>query len=131
MSELLKEIAEAAPITAEQIDENLNLLRKVRDEFETLTMVDSALFFTDKLTTTTHHSSNCSPSEEVEQHVTFRREAYRMAKLLHEKEEYHRAAHYLTYRDLHKVDLSCRYLAAKCHVSGFLFVCWYLRRLTN
>lgn len=129
----LAEIAEAAPITAREIEANRDLLREIRDQFEALMMVDSALFFTDKLMTATPINSTSSStsraaaaggggSEEDQMEVegtgeviTGREEAYRMAKLLAEKEEFHRAAHYLTHRSLHKIDLSCRYLAAKCH----------------
>ena len=136
----LAEIAEAAPITAREIEANRDLLREIRDQFEALMMVDSALFFTDKLMTATPINSTSSStsraaaaggggSEEDQMEVegtgeviTGREEAYRMAKLLAEKEEFHRAAHYLTHRSLHKIDLSCRYLAAKCHVSWGMFV---------
>ena len=102
----ISKIVSAPEISESQIHENLGLLAEIRDQFEDLTLIDSAAFYTDKLITC---SNEGSPSS--------KREAYRMAKLLHEKEEFHRAAHFITLRGIHHDDLSCRYLAAKCYVS--------------
>lgn len=104
-SETLSKIKPTADITKQDVYDNVELLREVRDQLEELTLVDSAKFFTDKLITLLAND----PSRVKE-------EVYRMAKLLHEKEEFHRAAFFITSRNLHQQDLSCRYLAAKCYV---------------
>lgn len=99
-------IADTQDISESQIHENLEQLAKLRDHFEDLTLVDTAAFYTDKLITCAKDGSASS-----------KREAYRMAKLLHEKGEFHRAAHFIIMRGIHHSDISCRYLAAKCYVS--------------
>lgn len=104
MSDLSK-LTPAADITEKDIYDNVEQLRELRDQFEEFMLVDTAKFFTDKLITLAKQDN--------------KEEVYRMSKLLHEKEEFHRAAFYITSRNLHQQDLSCRYLAAKCYV-GYL-----------
>ena len=107
----LSKITAAANITESSIHESIDSLASIRDKFEDLTLVDTAAFFTDKLITLYQNDTDGEDDNNT------KREAYRMAKLLHEKEEYHRAAHFIISRNIHKSDLSCRYLAAKCYVS--------------
>ena len=100
----LSKLLPAVEISEKDIYDNVDNLREVRDQFEEFTLVDSSKFFTDKLITLVKDDNQ--KKEEI----------YRMAKLLHEKEEFHRAAFFITSRNLHQNDLSCRYLAAKCYV---------------
>ena len=44
-------------------------------------------------------------------------DVYQQSKCFFHLKEYHRAAHCIKSRNLHKTDLACRHLAAKCHVN--------------
>lgn len=102
----LQNIPPACTIEERDLYQNINTLKNIRNEFDELTLTDTAVFFTDKLVTLTNQSKD---------------EVYQMAKLLLEKEEFHRAAFYITSRNLHLQDISCRHLAAKCYVCFFRF----------
>ncbi|OTF81508.1 hypothetical protein BLA29_007718, partial [Euroglyphus maynei] len=88
-------------ITKEQIYSNVDEIKKIRDDFEQMFMIDTAKFFTDKLITLEQDHNDD--------------EIYRMAKLLHQKEQYHRAALMITSNNFHLKNLSARFLAAKCY----------------
>lgn len=98
-------------IKTEEIMSLVKEISEQRDGFIDRMMIDSAIFYTDKLVFLTKDDpENC------------KLELYRWAKLLHEKGEYYRAAFALnTKNSYHIKDLSCRHLAAKCYVSQDLF----------
>lgn len=107
MSTVLSKLYPTINIDENDLHNNVDQLRDLRDQFNELMLIDTATFFTDKLLTLTSDDKN---------------EVYNMAKLLYEKEEFQRAAFFITSRNLHQNDLSCRYLAAKCYVC-FSFYC--------
>ncbi|KAH9414831.1 anaphase promoting complex subunit cdc16 [Dermatophagoides pteronyssinus] len=88
-------------ITKEQIYSNVDEIKNIRDDFEQMFLIDTAKFFTDKLITLEQDHNDV--------------EIYRMAKLLHQKEQYHRAALLITSNNFHLKNLSGRFLAAKCY----------------
>lgn len=100
MSTVLSKLYPTINIDENDLHNNVDQLRDLRDQFNELMLIDTATFFTDKLLTLTSDDKN---------------EVYNMAKLLYEKEEFQRAAFFITSRNLHQNDLSCRYLAAKCY----------------
>lgn len=103
-------------ITKRQIYSKVDQIKKIRDDFEKMFLVDTAQFFTDKLITLEHNDDHDNDADS---------EIYRMAKLLHQKEQYHRAALMIISNNFHLKNLSARYLAAKCYVCH-LFVIYQI-----
>lgn len=97
-----------AKLTVNNVQSMLSDLAQERDNAHDKMLLDTALFYSDKLISLLAKDPDACKMER-----------YRWAKLLHEKGEYHRAAFALTTKNsYHLKDLSCRYLAAKCYVSS-------------
>ncbi|KAH3813344.1 hypothetical protein DPMN_141799 [Dreissena polymorpha] len=79
---------------------NLSRLRERVKEYIDKHHYDSALFWADKLVTLSNG---------------YVEDVYWYAQTLYHTGQYHRAAHCILNRKLHKDHICCRYLAAKCH----------------
>ncbi|GBN59393.1 Cell division cycle protein 16 [Araneus ventricosus] len=84
-------------------DINLETLRRRVRKYIEMHLYQAAIFWADKV---------ASLSNEEAQDIFW------LAQSLYYSGQYHRAAICIKSRNLHKVDLECRYLAAKCHFAG-------------
>ncbi|GFW36350.1 cell division cycle protein 16 homolog [Trichonephila clavipes] len=84
-------------------DINLEALRRRVRKYIEMHLYQAAIFWADKV---------ASLSNEEPQDVFW------LAQSLYYSGQYHRAAVCIKSRSLHKADLECRYLAAKCHFAG-------------
>ncbi|XP_013780860.1 cell division cycle protein 16 homolog isoform X1 [Limulus polyphemus] len=82
---------------------NLNKYRKAVKKYINKHHYHTALFWADKVV-----SLNNGDCQDI----------FWLAHCLFLTEQYHRAAYCIKSQNLHKVDLGCRYLAAKCHFAG-------------
>lgn len=82
---------------------NLDKLRRMIKKYIEKHLYQAALFWADKVVT-------LSGGED--------QDIFWLAQSLYCTGQYHRAAFCIKSRNLHKTDLECRYLAAKCHYAG-------------
>jgi anaphase-promoting complex subunit 6 len=80
---------------------NIDKLRLILKECIERQQYRSAIFWSDKIVSLSDSSVN---------------DVYLQAICFYNCKEYHRSAHSIKSRNLHKTVLSCRHLAAKCHV---------------
>ncbi len=81
---------------------NIERLRQLRKTFSEQHEYESAAYWSDKIVSL----SNYEPDD-----------VYQLAHCYFQVKQYHRAAHCIKSRNLHKHNLACKHLAAKCHVS--------------
>lgn len=80
----------------------LNKLRTLVSKIMEIGEYKTASFWLNKILSFTNSNKN---------------DVYQQAKCFFHLKEYHRASHCIKSHNLHKTDLACRHLAAKCHVS--------------
>lgn len=83
---------------------NLDYLRQVLKRCIEQQQYKTAAFWADKIVCLSNGNTN---------------DVYQQALCFYQSRQYHRAAHCIKTWKLHKTDLSCKYLAARCHVSLF------------
>ncbi|XP_054717848.1 cell division cycle protein 16 homolog [Uloborus diversus] len=82
---------------------NLDTLRKKVRKYIDMHLHKAAIFWADKVASLSNEDAY---------------DIYWLAQSLYCSGQYHRAAITIKSRNLHKTDLECRYLAAKCHFAG-------------
>ena len=80
---------------------SIEKFRKIRDECIGGQQYRSAVFWSDKVVSLSNGLTD---------------DVYQQAICFYHLNEFHRAIHCIKSRHLHKTELSCRHLAAKCHV---------------
>ncbi|XP_054162340.1 cell division cycle protein 16 homolog [Oppia nitens] len=79
---------------------NVEKFRKVRNDYMNGQQYRSALFWSDKVVSLSGEHTD---------------DVYQQSICLYHMNEFHRAIHCIKTRQLHKTELSCRHLVAKCH----------------
>ncbi|KAG8201646.1 hypothetical protein JTE90_012713 [Oedothorax gibbosus] len=82
---------------------DLEFLRKKVRRYIEMHLYQAAIFWADKIATLSNEDTQ---------------DVFWLAQSLYYHGQYHRAAVAIKSKNLHKVDIECRYLAAKCHFAG-------------